>query len=93
MNNISLHGLETGVFDHGDEFLFGHFYLAVLYCVAFGEFAAFGHAYVEVVGAVVTGNYRLTPPELQRNRFSTWEAVYLSQIRLGLPGEIRSLPE
>ena len=40
VDRIPFHSLEAGVFDHGDEFLFGHFYLAVFNGVAFGELAA-----------------------------------------------------
>ena len=40
IHGIPFHSLEAGVFDHGDEFLFGHFDLAVFDGVAVGEFAA-----------------------------------------------------
>ena len=36
INRIALNSFEAGVFDHGDEFLFGHFYPAVFDGVAFG---------------------------------------------------------
>jgi len=51
IHRIPFNRFEAGVFDHGDEFLFGHFYLAVFDRVAFGELAAVGDGAVEVVGA------------------------------------------
>jgi len=51
IHGIPLDGFEARVFDHGNEFLFAHFDLAVLDRIAFGELAAVGD------GAVVVASF------------------------------------